>query len=80
MKLTYIYNEGPDPVFLAEYQGQKCKVMFIRSEVDYGWTWLDYLPEYTEEDSGRASLTQDQEEEIMEMLNDVDWRAIKEAA
>ena len=64
MKLTYSHQIDGEPVFTGEINDQKFSVLFKATDIDYGWSPLDYLPG---QDAGVAHEYWD---DILEYLSD----------
>jgi len=43
-----------DRVFTGTYKNSPYSVIFISTDIDYGWQPLSYLPQFSEADSGIA--------------------------
>jgi hypothetical protein len=80
MKLSFVQMIDNEPVFEGLDGDNYFRVVFVRTDIDYGWQWLDYLPAYTQIDSGRAGLTEDVQHSIMTTLSDHDWQDYMEVA
>ena len=64
MKITYSHRIDGEPVFTGSIKGQPFSVLFVLTDIDYGWTPLNYLPG---QDGGVAEEYWD---EIYDYLNE----------
>jgi hypothetical protein len=80
MKITFVKMIDNEPVFSGTYNQKHFQVLFVRSDIDYGWHFLDYLPTFSQEDAGTDLLDDFEQEEIIESLMDINWQQYLEAA
>ena len=74
MKLTFIKMIDNEPVFSGTYNQKSFQVLFVRTDIDYGWHFLDYLPSFSQQDAGTDLLDDFEQEDIIESLSDVSWK------
>ena len=43
-----------EQTYAGTYKNKSYRVIFIPTEVDYGWQPISYLPQFTEDDAGIA--------------------------
>ena len=76
MNITYSHSIGGEPVFTGSINNKPFKVLFVLSDIDYGWTFLDYLPDITEQEAGTDQLDDLEQEEVLDYLSDYTCRTI----
>lgn len=79
MKITYEQSIADEPVFRGLINNKPFRVLFVRTDVDYGWTFLDYLPNVSANEAGTDLLTDEEYDEVLDSLSDYNWQDFMEA-
>jgi hypothetical protein len=74
MKLTFIKMIDNEPVFAGTYNQKPFQLLYVRTDIDYGWHFLDYLPSFSQQDAGTDLLDLFEQEDILESLIDINWK------
>jgi hypothetical protein len=73
MNITFSHRIHGEPVFTGKINGETFRVIKVLSDIDYGWTPLNYLPG---QDGGVADQHWD---DIEQFLRDNDTELLKAA-
>jgi hypothetical protein len=57
-----------EPVFKGIINDKPFRVLFVRTDIDYGWHFLDYLPRVSATEAGTDQLSDDEYEDVLEHL------------
>lgn len=74
MKISFSHTIDNEPVFSGTFNNKSFKVLFVRTDIDYGWHFLDYLPTFNEQDAGTDILDDIEYDDILEYLSNYSWQ------